>query len=65
MIGVKLAHFFCKNIHSDILLLGIISLQHVIQNNCPVGLMVLSDGIVHFRKIKKKFNLSTKTILWL
>ena len=28
--------------------------------------MVLSDGMVHFLKIKKKFkNKSTKTILWL
>ena len=30
-----------------------------------VGLMVLSDGMVHFLKIKKIFNKSTKTILWL
>ena len=29
-----------------------------------VGLMVLSDGIVHFLKFKKMFNKSTKTILW-
>ena len=43
----------------DILLLGIITLQHVIQNN----LMVLSDGMVHFLKIKKFFNKSTKTIV--
>ena len=28
----------------------------------PVGLMVLSDGMVHFLKILNK---STKTILWL
>ena len=26
--------------------------------------MVLSDGMVHFLKIEKKFNQSTKTILW-
>ena len=31
----------------------------------PVGLMVLSDGMVHFLKIEKKINKSTKTILWL
>ena len=31
----------------------------------PVGLMVISDGMVHFLKIKKKINKSTKTILWL
>ena len=31
----------------------------------PVGLMVLSDGMVHFLKIEKNFNKSTKTILWL
>ena len=28
-----------------------------------VGLMVLSDGMVHFLKIKNFFNKSTKTIL--
>ena len=27
--------------------------------------MVLSDGMVHFLKIEKFFNKSTKTILWL
>ena len=27
--------------------------------------MVLSDGMVHFLKIEKYFNKSTKTILWL
>ena len=31
----------------------------------PVGLMVLSDGMVHFLKIENIFNKSTKTILWL
>ena len=31
----------------------------------PVGLMVLSDGMVHFLKMKKKFNKSSKTIVWL
>ena len=31
----------------------------------PVGLMVLSGGMVHFLKIEKIFNKSTKTILWL
>ena len=30
-----------------------------------MGLMVLSDGMVHFLKIKKNFNNSTKTVLWL
>ena len=29
----------------------------------PVGLMVLSDGMVYFLKIEKNFNKSTKTIL--
>ena len=48
-----------------VLLLGVITLQHVIQNNCAVGLMVVSDGMVHFLKIKKIFYKSTKTILWL
>ena len=27
--------------------------------------MVLSDGMVHYLKIEKMFNKSTKTILWL
>ena len=31
----------------------------------PVGLMVLADGMVHFLKIEKNFNKSTKSILWL
>ena len=31
----------------------------------PVGLMVLSDGMVRFLKIEKNFIKSTKTILWL
>ena len=31
----------------------------------PVGLMVLSDCMVHFLKIKKNLNKSTKTLLWL
>ena len=31
----------------------------------PVGLIVLSDGMVHFLKIEKYFIKSTKTILWL
>ena len=30
-----------------------------------VGLIVLSDGMVHFLKIEKNFNKSTKAILWL
>ena len=31
----------------------------------PVGIMVLSDGMVHSLKVEKNFNKSTKTILWL
>ena len=31
----------------------------------PMGLMVLSDGMVHFLKIKKNFNKSTKTTCYL
>ena len=34
-------------------------------NQLRVGLMVLSDGMVHFLNIEKNFNKSTKTILWL
>ena len=44
----------------DILLLGIITLQHVIKKNAG-GI----NGMVHFLKIETKFNKSTKTILWL
>ena len=33
--------------------LGIITLQHHHSKQLPVGLMVLSDGMVHFLKIKK------------
>ena len=58
-------HSAIGNIQRDVLLLGIITLQHVIQNNCRWVLMVLSDGMVHFLKIKKNFNKSTKTILWI
>ena len=57
-------HSAIGNIHRDILLLGIYySTCHLIQ--LPVGLMVLSDGMVDFLKIEKNFNKSTKTILWL
>ena len=49
-------------IHGGILLLGIITLQHVMQKQLPVGLMVLSDGMVHFLKIEKNLNKSTKTM---
>ena len=31
----------------------------------PVGLMVLSDGLVYFLKIEKKIVESTESILWL
>ena len=51
--------------HRGILLMGIITLQHVIQKQLPVGLTVLSNGMVYFLKIEKNFNKSTKTILWL
>ena len=42
------------NIHRDILLSGIIKLQHVFKQ-LPVGLMMLSDGMVHFLKIEKNY----------
>ena len=45
-----------------ILLLGIITCH---SKQLPVGLMVHSDGMVHFLKIEKNCNKSTKTILWL
>ena len=41
------------NVHTDILLLGIIALEHVIKKKL-VGLMVLSGGLVYFLKIEKK-----------
>ena len=51
-------------IHTDILLNWVyITACH--SQQLPVGLMVLSDGMVHFLKIEKIFNKSTKTILWL
>ena len=34
MFGVSPEHSAIGNMHRDILLLGIITLQHVIQNNC-------------------------------
>ena len=60
-------HSAIGNIHRDILLLGIIYITTCHSKQLPVGLMVLSDGtcMVHFPKIKKIFNKSTKTILWL
>ena len=58
-------HSAIGNIYRDILLLGItcITLQHVIKQ-LPVGLMVLSYGMVHFLEIEKRFNKLTKT-MWL
>ena len=49
-----LCHWY---IHRDILLLGIITLQTCLSKQLPVGLMVLSDGMAHFLKIEKKFNI--------
>ena len=54
-------HSAIGNIHRDMLLLGIISTCH--SKQLPVGLIVLSDGMVHFLKIEKKIYKSTKTIL--
>ena len=51
--------------YTYIWLLGVITLEHVILKQLPVGLMVLCDGMVHFLKIEKIVNKSTKTILWL
>ena len=51
VIGIfDIGYYYIKTCHSEQL---------------PVGLLVLSDGMVHFLKIKKIFNKSTKTILWL
>ena len=63
MFGVPPEHSAIGDIHRDILLLGIIHNIH--SKQLPVGLMVLSDGMVHFLKIENNFNKSTKTILWL
>ena len=49
-------HSAIGNVHRAIWLLGIITLQHVIQNNCRWGLMVFSDGMVHFLKIENSFS---------
>ena len=61
MFGVPPEHFAIGNMHRNILLLVIITLQHVIQNN----VMVLFDVMVHLLKIETNFNKSTKTFLWL
>ena len=54
------------NVHTDILLLGIISIRICNSKQISVGLMVLSDGLVYFVKIENFFFVeSTKTILWL
>ena len=64
MFGVPPEHSAIGNIHRDILLLGIITLQHTRHSKqLPVCLMVLSDGMVHFLKIEKKFNKSTQNYL--
>ena len=53
-------------LHRDILLLGIIMRYTTCHSKqLPVGLMVLSDGMVHFLKIEKNVNKSAKSILWL
>ena len=66
MFGVPPEHSAIGNIHRDILLLGIITLFITCHSKqLPVGLMVLSDGTIHFLKIEKIFNKSTITILWL
>ena len=49
-------HSAIGNVHRDILFLGIITLQHACHSKqLPVGLMVLSDGMVHFLKIENIF----------
>ena len=50
MFGVHTAN---GNVHTDILLLGMIALEH--SKQFSVGLMVLSDGLVYFLKIENFF----------
>ena len=40
------------NVHTDILLLGIIALEHVHSKQFSVGLMVFSDGLMYVLKIE-------------
>ena len=57
-------HFAIGNVHSDNLPLGIIALIcH--SKQLQEGLIVFSDNILHFLKIKKKFVEFTQTVLWL
>ena len=53
-------HFAIGNVHCDNLPLGIVASKQLQE-----GLIVFSDNILHFLKIKKKFAEFTKTILWL
>ena len=52
--------------HSAIAYIGIfcyyITLYNMSFKTIPVGLMVLFDGMVHFLKIEKNVNKSTKTM---
>ena len=63
MLGGPPEHSAITNIHTDSLLLHSFTTCH--SKQLPVGLMVLSDGVVYFLKIKKSSNKSTKTTLWL
>ena len=46
-------YIWIGNIHRDMLLLGIITFTTCHSKQLPVGLMVLSDGMVHLLKIEK------------
>ena len=66
MFGVPPEHSAIGNIHTDILLsIGYYYITKCHSKQLPVGLMVISDGMIHFLKIKIFLNKSTKTILWL
>ena len=55
MFGVPPEHSAIGNIHRDILLFGYYYITTYHSKQLPVGLMVLSDGMVHFLKIEKSF----------
>ena len=46
-------HSAFGNIHRDIFVIGYYYIITCHSKQLPVGLMVLSDGMVHFLKIKK------------
>ena len=65
MFGGPPEHSAIGNIHRDIFVIGYHYITTCHSKQLLVGLMALSYGMVHFLKIEKNFNKSTKTILLL